>query len=292
MRFLVAIKDTSKESKNILQIAVKIASGFGADISVIFVGKKSRDIIASEVDLARKSLAEWNIYHPGLEVLEWAYQSLKELNFLPENEIEFKPENLVEDKNRVRMVLPYTSGQKIRLILREGQLLEELKKELDFREYELIMVGNPKSNRNIHQIVQFLDSSIFIIKNFDPSWNYKILLCVDDSNSTKRAVMFGAQISKHFHAEVNVITVSKTKRFGKGYRNASRWAGKYLNLQKVPHNVNMITGKPTDTFVKQAGSDHIIVMGKAKGNEFFKYFKGSKPIHTAQKAECPILIVQ
>ena len=166
MRFLVAIKDTSKASKNILQIAVKIARGFRADISVIYIGRKSKDIIASEVDLARKSLAEWNIYHPGLEVLEWAYYALNELDFLPKNEIEFKPENLVEDKNRIRIVLPHTSSPSIRLILREGNLLEELKKELEHTDYELIMVGNPKSKKNIHQIVQFLDSSIFIIKNF------------------------------------------------------------------------------------------------------------------------------
>jgi len=54
----------------------------------------------------------------------------------------------------------------------------------------------------------------------------------------------------------------------------------------------MVTGSPTEKFVEKAGSDHIIVMGKGTGNEFYKFIRGSKPIHTAQKAKCPVVIVK
>ncbi|NQU68481.1 MAG: universal stress protein [Candidatus Marinimicrobia bacterium] len=292
MRFLIAIKDTTPESKNILHIGVKIANGFGADLSVIFVGKKSSAIIEGDVALARLSLSEWHIYHPGLEILKWAFESIKEFGFLSNDHTEFDPANLIEESGRIRMVLPQSSGEKIRLLLREGELLNELHKETQYRDYELAIIGNPFKKRMTHKLIQFLDTSVFIIKNINPTWNYKILLCVDDSAATKRAIIFGAIISRQFDAPIHAITVSKTKKFGKGYRNASRWVQKYLRMQKLPHTISMITGRPTEVFLREASTDHIIVMGKSTGGELKQFFKGSKPIHTAQKAKSPILLVK
>ncbi|SVD72058.1 uncharacterized protein METZ01_LOCUS424912, partial [marine metagenome] len=73
MKFLIALKNIDSKSKNILEIGCKIAKGFSADLTICYVGKKSQALIEGEVNLARKSLEEWNIYHPGLEVLEWAF---------------------------------------------------------------------------------------------------------------------------------------------------------------------------------------------------------------------------
>lgn len=292
MRFLIAIKDTTPESKNILNIGVKIANGFSADLSVIYVGKKSSAIIEGDVALARRSLSEWNIHHPGIETLKWAFESIKEFGFLNDQFTEFDASNLIEESGRIRMVLPQSSGEKIRLLLREGDLLTELHKETQYRDYELAIVGNPHHKRMTHKLIQFLDTSVFIIKDFNPSWNYNILLCVDDSAATKRAIIFGATISRQFDAPIHVLTVSKTKKFGKGYRNASRWAQKYLRIQNLPHTISMITGKPTEVFLREAGTNHIIIMGKTTSGEIRQFFQGSKPIHTAQKAKSPILLVK
>lgn len=292
MRFLIAVKDTSEESKNLLRIGVDIAHGFSADISVIYVGQRPRGIIANEVALARRSLVEWNIHHPGISVLQWAYNAIREFGFLGKEVPDFDPSNLVDEKDRIRMVLPDISGEKIRLILREGTLLNELKMEIEHRNYELAIIRQPSTRRHTHQLIQFLNTSILVVKNFNPSWDYNVLLCVDDSPATKRAVIFGARVSKQFEAPVKILTVSKRKGFfGKGYRTASRWAQKYLSLQKIPYSVSYKFGNPTDVFVQESGSDHIIIMGKGTRNEFFKFITGSKAIHTAQKSNCPVLIV-
>ena len=95
MRFLIAIKNTSKESKNILHIGMNIASAFNADISVIYVGWKVRGLNEKDISLTRDSLAEWDIFHPGVEVLEWAFNTLKELGFLRDDGLKFYPKNLV-----------------------------------------------------------------------------------------------------------------------------------------------------------------------------------------------------
>jgi hypothetical protein len=292
MNFLIIIKDISQKSKNTLQIGAKIANAFSANLSIVHIGKKSKALIEGEVRLAQKSMAEWNILHPGTEVLQWAYESLKEFDTVEIDEtIKFEPKNLKEEHNRFIMNLPQSSGCNVDLILREGKLIEELAYEVDEYSYELAIIGCPKKKRNIHKIIQFIDTSIFLVKNFREDWDYNMQLCVDDSRSTKRAVVFGTRISKHYKKNMKLLTVSKTNSFKKGYRNAHRWAVRYLQRMGVKFDSLLISGDPVDVFISEAGDDHIIIMGKAKGNEFFKYFKGSKPIHTAQKANCPILII-
>ena len=95
MKFLIAIKNKENESRNVLEIGCKIAEGFSADLTICYVGDKSQAIIEGDVNLARRSLAEWNIYHPGLEILEWAFNILKRKGFA--DDVEFNVENLIEN---------------------------------------------------------------------------------------------------------------------------------------------------------------------------------------------------
>ena len=221
--------------------------------------------------------------------MEWAFNILKEKGFAPDSEFIIK--NLVEEKGRIRMVLPKTTNYQIRLVLREGDLLSELNKEVKHGEFDIAIMGSPRRKRMTNKISQFLDTSIFFVKNFNPNWNYKILLCVDDSRATKRAVILSTRISKQFDAEIISLTVSKTSFFGKGYRNAHTWAERYLKRGGIPFESKLLSGNPVDVFVDEAGEDHIIIMGKAKGNEILKFIFGSKPIHTAQRSNCPVLMV-
>ena len=115
MKFLIAIKNKDNKSRNVLEIGCKIAEGFSADLTICYVGKKSQAFIEGDVKLAGKSLAEWNIYHPGLEVLEWAFNILKGKDFM--GDAEFNVENLVENSGRIHMVLPKTKNYQIHLVL-------------------------------------------------------------------------------------------------------------------------------------------------------------------------------
>ena len=289
MKFLLAIKNKDDEAKNILEIGCKIAEGFAADLTICYVGRKSKELIEGDVNLARLSMAEWNIYHPGLEILEWAFNILKDKGFAPDTT--FDVENLVEENDRIRLVLPETTDYQIRLVLREGELLSELNQEVKQGEFDIAIIGSPKRKRMTQKLAQFLDTSIFFVKNFNPSWDYKILLCVDDSRATKRAVILSTRISKQFSSDITSVTVSKTSFFGKGYRNAHIWAERYLKRKNITFESRLLKGNPVDIFVKEAGKNHIIIMGKAKGNEIIKFILGSKPIHTAQRANCPVLLV-
>ena len=90
MKFLITIKNKENESRKVLEIGCRIAQGFVADLTICYVGKKSKAIIEGDVNLARKSMAEWNIYHPGLDVLEWAFNILKGKGFAGDVEFNVK----------------------------------------------------------------------------------------------------------------------------------------------------------------------------------------------------------
>jgi len=292
MNFLIIIKDTSQQSKNILQTGAKVANAFSANLSIIHVGKKSKAMIEGEVSLARITMGEWNILHPGIEVLNWAYETLKEFDTIEiDADNELKPVDYVNHTKRIILSLPQSSGRNVELILREGEMIEEISKDIDEFKYDLAILGCPKKKRSIHQVVQFFNTSVLLVKNFQKNSKYKIQLCVDDSRATKRSVIFGAKIAMHYKKEVKLLTVSKTNLFKSGYRNAHRWAQKYLKRAQVDCESLLISGNPVDIIITEAGDDHIIIMGKAKKNEFFKYIWGSKPIHVAQKANAPVLLI-
>ena len=292
MKFLLCINNQSEATRNIIRLTIKVAEGFGADLNIIVVGRKTGGFMDSEMSITQQSLAEWNLYQPGIDLLHWAFNRIIEYGYIKEDPNVFQPDNFIEENNRIRIVLPHSSGSKVNLILRSGKLLNELRAESKENKYELTIVERPKKKRLIHNLIQFINSSLFLVPNFDPNLKYPILLGVNDSKYTKRAVMYSAIISKQFGSYVKSITVSKTEKFRSGYKNASKWADKYLKRLKVDHEFHLITGSAEEKFIEESNGNHIIVIGQADRNEFRRYIFGSKPIHIAQKADCPILIVK
>ncbi|UCH62395.1 MAG: universal stress protein [Fidelibacterota bacterium] len=291
MRFLVAIR-SSTYSEHTLQIGSSVANAFSADLSVVYVGDRPKDLLSGGVKLAGDALLNWEINHPGVDVLRWAYRRLQDWKFIDPSLEQFDPTNLVADTDRIRVILPHLHGEKIRLIFREGETVDQLRKETEDRDYILTIVGGGSRKRLTRQLVQFVETSILFVKNFNPDWNYKILLCVDDSQATRRAVVFGARVAQNFKARVDLLTVSKTQRFGKGYRGAARWARRYLDRQNIAYEQHFETGDPPTVFAETAGTDHIIIMGKSKMNPLKAFVKGTKPAKTVLKANCPVILVK
>lgn len=293
MKFLLGIGG-KEYSEPTLNIGSRVGKSFDADLSIVYVGEKPKQVFEDRVSLARDALANWQIYHPGIDVLKWAFEYLCKSGFIAETEDGdvFRPENMVEEKGRFRMVLPATYGHNVDLILREGDIIGELRRECARDDYTLTIIGGSRGRRMAHNLLQYIPTSVFVAKNVDLSNHYKILLCVDDSPATKRAVRFGATIAENLGMSVVTLTVSKTTRFGPGYRRAAKAAVRLLTSKGIAHDQHFVTGDPVKTFVDFAGVDHIIVMGASAQSPLKKFFLGSKPIKTLDRANCPIVVVR
>ncbi|MEA3287812.1 MAG: universal stress protein [Candidatus Marinimicrobia bacterium] len=294
MKFLLAIS-SSQYSGPTLKAGAMIAQAFNAELNVVYVGAKHKGLQEGPLELSRENLTKWNIYHPGIEVLEWAFKELQLV--CPENDdlrtTEFNPEHIKQEHNRYKIILPTTGGCRVALTLREGELIQELRDELQLDDYALTIIGGSQGKRHMaHDLIQFLPSSVFIARGMNLKKKYKILLLVDDSEATKRSIKFGVEIARTEQWDVRTLTVSKTKRFGKGYSEAARQAKTYLEKQDIPVEQFFLTGDPVTTFVDFAGDDHIIIMGASTANPLKKLLFGSKPIKTLKRSSAPILIVK
>jgi len=292
MKFLLAVG--SKEfSSDTLDIGSKIAQAFDARLSVVYVGSKPKDLYLNRVKLAQENLEKWEIYHPGVEVLKWAFKKLKDSKFIEINDLnDFNPNNMLEISGRYKMILPSRYSQKIDLILREGDLIEELRDECKKENYSIVIVGGSKQRNKSNDILQFLPTSIFITNNFKINKKHRILLCVDDSKATELAIKFSIIIAKKMNLEITIITVSKIKKFKNGYKNAAKNAAKVLEKEKINFKQEFVFGDPVSSFVKYAGNNHIIVMGDSSKSIISKFFFGSKPLNTLKRTNSPILIVR
>jgi len=210
--------------------------------------------------------------------------------------LHLKPENiadniiLVGDQDRVEMVSKYFDN--VELILRRGDIIPELRTEVEAHNYDVTIIGGSHKRRMAHDLVQYIDSSIFVVNQFDNSKKYKLLLAVDDSMGTSNAVSYGVRVAKAFKMPVDVLTVSKREHFGKGYQDAHKSALKVLERESIKATSHLIVGDPVKTIKDTAGDDHIIVMGVSHKNPIAKFIFASKPLKVMEESECPVLIVK
>ena len=294
MKFLLAV--SSREySADTLRLGTRVAMMFGAALTVAYVGRKPHEMHATQINMARDNLSRWKIYHPGVDVLHWAFEEIQTLCPLESGirESSFDPDQFVKEDDRYRFILPKSVDCPVDLILREGEIITELREELLDDQYDLTIIGASRGKRKkAHDLLQYLPCSVFVVQNLDLERDYKILLLVDDSDATKRAVNFGATIAQQMGYPIRTLTVSKTRRFGPGYSGAAEAAREALQAQGLEPEQFFLTGDPVNTFVEFAGEDHILVMGASSQNPLRKLFRGSKPIQTLKRSNAPILIVK
>ncbi len=294
MRLLIAI--SSKEySESTLRIGLKIARALKSCITIACVGQKPSSFARDEVRLAQESMERWDINQPAITVLEWAFDYLVKNDFISKESCEngFKKRLLVKRAGeRGEINFTGTFCDHVDMIVRFGDVIAELRDEVRRHEYDVTIIGGSKKQRMAHDLVQYIDTSILVANQLDFDKPYRILLPVDDSKGTLKAVIFGIQIAKAYKLEVDVLTVSKRQRFGSGYRGASDRACRYLNNANVNYERHLVVGDPVDTIVERAAENHIIIMGVSNKNPLKKFFVGSKPLKVMAASENPILIVK
>ena len=294
MKILIAVG--SKEySGPTLQVGIKVAKAFNASTTIVDVGEKVSEFSTKVVGLTQERMESWDFDRPGVDVLEWAFKYLAENNFIEPQQIEagFPKTTLVEkDSRRAEVYLKGTVCDDVNLILRNGDIIAELRDEVQTEFYDVMIIGGSGKRRMVHDMIQYIDSSIFVVKNYDPSQEYQILIAVDDSPGTRKAIKYGVRVAQAFGIGVNLLTVSKQDHFGEGYKGAADRAAKFMHRSGIEAKNVFKVGDPAKTIVDTAGDNHIIIMGASTRSPIKKFFKGSKPLDVMENCRCPVLIVK
>ena len=294
MKILIAVS-SKKYSKPTLRVGMNVARAFNASTTIVDVGKKINEFSMKDVVLAQERVENWNIDRPGVDVLEWAFEYLSENNFIEKNDIDSGfPKNTLVDtgSNRSEVYLKGTVCDNVNLIIRNGNVIDELKDEVEKFSYNVTIIGGSQRGNMSHDLIQYIDSSIFVVNNFDLNKNYKILIAVNDSPNNRKAIKYGIRIAQAFDVPIEAITVSETDHLKDGYKSAVKWCEKLLRRSNISYNHKFLTGNAPRVINREASDNSIIVMGSSTKNPILKFIAGSKPLEVMKNCNCPILIVK
>lgn len=293
MKILIAIG--GKEfSKPTLDLGMKIANSFKSSTTIAYVGKKISQFSEKDVSVVHQNLDDRQLYRPGIRTLEWAYDFLISKKYIEETDTnKFDDYLLVDEENsRMKVLLKEQRSDNIDLIMRTGEIIEQLKDEVEVNKHDITIIGGG-GNKGIHnKLIQFIDSAVFVVKNYSVSKKYKILLPVNDSKGSEKAIDTAINFAKSYKLTVEIVAVYENKKsHEKTDKLLLRTKNKFLK-NKINASTKILEGSTVNAIVDHAKDDSIIILGVSPKNPIMKYFFGSKPISIAQKCNCPVLITK
>ena len=169
MKVLIAV--SSKEfSAPTLSAGMKISQSFKAMATIVDVGEKINDFSLKEVGMAQERMESWDFDRPGVDVLEWAFDYLAKNKLIKTTSIDagFPKNTLVEKgSSRAEVFLEGSVSDNVNLILRNGDIIEELRDEVQSEGYDVTVIGASKKRGMAYDLVQYIESSIFVANNYN-----------------------------------------------------------------------------------------------------------------------------
>ena len=293
MKILIAIGGR-EYSKPTLDLGMKIANSFKSSTTIAYVGKKISQFSEKDVSVVHQNLDERELYRPGIRTLEWAYDFLISKEYIQEKVAnKFDDYLLVDEENsRMKVLLKGQQSDKIDLIMRTGEIIEQLKNEVENNNHDITIIGGG-GNTGIHQkLIQFIDSSVFVVKNYSVNKKYKILLPVNDSKGSDMAIETAINFAKSYKLNVEIISVPEENKTIDEVEKIVQKTKEKFSKNKIKTSTKLIDGTPVNSIVNYAKDNSIIILGVSPKNSIMKYFFGSKPLSIAQKCNCPVLITK
>lgn len=293
MKILIAIGGR-EYSKPTLDLGMKIANSFKSSTTIAYVGKKISQFSEKDVSVVHQNLDERELYRPGIRTLEWAYDFLISKEYIQEKVAnKFDDYLLVDEENsRMKVLLKGQQSDKIDLIMRTGEIIEQLKNEVETNNHDITIIGGG-GNTGIHQkLIQFIDSSVFVVKNYSVNKKYKILLPVNDSKGSDMAIETAINFAKSYKLNVEIVSVPEGNKPIDEVENILKKTKEKFSKNRIRTSTKLIDGTPVNSIIDYAKDNSIIILGVSPKNSIMKYFFGSKPLSIAQKCNCPVLITK
>jgi len=294
MNILIAIGG-KEYSKPTLDLGMKIANAFEATTTIAYVGKKISQFSEKDVSVVHQNLDDRELYRPGVRTLEWAYDFLESKNYInkKDSNIAFNDHLIIDEENsRMRVLLKGSHSKKIDLILRTGEIIDQLRSEVETNGQDITIIGGGGNKGMHHNLVQFIDSSVMVVKNYSVNKQYKILLPVNNSVGSNKAIDIAQQFAKSKKLSVEIITVLENKSSDDKLKNILNKTEKRFTKAGIKNTATILEGNPVKTIVKHAKDDSLVMLGVSPKNPILKYFFGSKPISIAQQCNCPVLVAK
>ncbi|SVB50661.1 uncharacterized protein METZ01_LOCUS203515, partial [marine metagenome] len=285
MKILIAI-GSKQYSKSTLNLGMKVAQAFNAKTTIIDVGEKISEFSSQLVELAQDQMESWDFDPPGVDVLEWAFNYLSDNSLIDSKQIEtgFPKNRLIDDgEDRKLVYLSGTVCEDVNLILRNGDIISELREEVQYGGYDVTIVGKSQKRNMSHDLLQYINSSILVVNQYNNEKFNRVLLPIDDSPGSMKAAKYGIRVALAYNIGIDIFTVIDN---GVSTEDDSMKVSKILKLIRrsaVDHTYLEEEGDPVEKIIEKANDDKIIVMRASTMSPIKRYFKGSKPLSVMNK---------
>ena len=294
MKILIAI-GSKHYSEPTLNLGMKVAEAFNAKTTIIDVGKKVSEFSSQLVELAQDQMESWDFDPPGVDVLEWAFNYLSENSLIDAKQIEtgFPKNRLIDDgEDRKLVYLSGTVCEDVNLILRHGEIITELREEVQFGKYDVTIVGKSQKRNMSHDLIQYINSSILVVNEYDDENFNRVLLPVDNFPGSMKAAKYAIRVALSYDVGIDILNVlEENKSKNEGSSNVSKII-KLIRRSGVDHKYIKEDGDPVEKIIEKSNNDKIIVMRASNMSPIKRYFRGSKPLSVMNSCNVPILIVK
>ena len=294
MKILIAI-GSKNFSKPTLRLGMKVAQAFKAKTTIIDVGEKISEFSSHLVELAQDQMESWDFDPPGVDVLEWAFNYLSDNKLIDSKQIEtgFPKNRLIDDgEDRKLVYLSGTVCDDVNLILRNGDIISELREEVQFGKYDVTIIGRSRKRNMSHDLLQYINSSILIVNNYQNEKFDKILLPLNDSSGMMKVAKYAIRVSLALKVSIEILTVTNKKDSDVVNISKIDKIIKLIRRSGVAHFHKIEEGDIVEKIVNRAGKDKIIVMKASSMSPLQRFFKGSIPLSVMNECDVPILIVK
>ena len=294
MKILIAI-GSKHYSEPTLNLGMKVAEAFNAKTTIIDVGKKVSEFSSQLVELAQDQMESWDFDPPGVDVLEWAFNYLSDNSLIDAKQIEtgFPKNRLIDDgEDRKLVYLSGTVCEDVNLILRHGEIITELREEVQFGKYDVTIVGKSQKRNMSHDLIQYINSSILVVNEYDDKNFNRVLLPVDNFPGSMKAAKYAIRVAMSYDVGIDILNVlDENKSKNEDSSNVSKII-KLIRRSGVDHNYIKEDGDPVEKIIEKSNNDKIIVMRASNMSPIKRYFRGSKPLSVMNSCNVPILIVK
>jgi nucleotide-binding universal stress UspA family protein len=272
----------------------RIARAFQADVSVLYVENSVSYFLRHEVQLSRQKLSEWSIEMPAMRLLKMAREVLLEMGLirvLDSGEVETRHDMKSDVLGAYEWHGYGPRGENVRFRVREGEIVDNIKAEVESGGYDLVVVGASRKRRLVHKILQFVDTSILVVKN-PQDREYGFLLCTDGSEGARKAELFAAKAARLLNAHLTVLSVVDTPGQQHHAMEAVERCARFLSRGRVSYDTIVREGEVEKVILAEARPEQVIVLGASRGSEWKKFLMGSTPIRISQNGQSPVMIVK
>ena len=294
MKILIAI-GSKQYSKPTLHLGMEVAEAFKAKTTIIDVGEKVSEFSSQLVELAQDQMESWDFDPPGVDVLEWAFNYLSDNNLIDSKQIEtgFPKNRLIDDgEDRKLVYLSGTVCEDVNLILRNGDIIAELREEVQYGNYDLTIVGKSQKRNMSHDLLQYINSSILVVNQYDNEKFKRVLLPINNEGGLMKAAKYGIRVALAYDIGIDIFTVSNDQISINDENKQVDKIKKIIRRSGVEYLHEKEQGDTVEKVIEKAGDDKIIVMRSSDMSPLKRYFKGSVPLSIMNRCNVPILIVK